>query len=115
MIGNAAVRLIVPPGFNAHDVFHVSLVKPYKYTGTVQPPPPVYWDTEGTSYEVERILDHKDVKVGRKLTRQYFVKWKGYAPEHNSWEPESNFHSTVHIEQYCAERNVPIAPRKGGR
>ena len=115
MIGKAAVRLVVPADFKAHNVFHVSLVKPYKSDGTVQPPPPVYWDNQGTSYDVERILDHKDVKIGRKLTRQYYVKWLNYSPEHNSWEPESHFHSLAHIEKYCAERNIPIAPQKGGR
>ena len=116
MIGNAAVRLQLPAAYKMHNVFHVSLVKPYKFTGTVQPPPPpVYWDDEGVSYEVERILDHKDVKIGSKLTRQYLVKWKDFPPEHNSWEPDSNFHSSDHIDAYCNSHNVPIVPQKGGR
>ena len=34
-------------------------------------------------YVVERILDSK--WVGRRL--EYYVKWKGYGPEENTWEP----------------------------
>ena len=33
-------------------------------------------------YEVEKILDNRD--------SQYLVKWVGYGPEANTWEPVEN-------------------------
>jgi len=36
------------------------------------------------------VLAYKPLKQGRRLTWQFLIKWKGYGPEHNSWEPMSN-------------------------
>ena len=36
-IGPDAVRLDLPPGMIIHNVFHVSLVKPYKNDGSFKP------------------------------------------------------------------------------
>jgi Chromo (CHRromatin Organisation MOdifier) domain len=49
-------------------------------------PKPVITAKGDTEYEVEMILDSHLHRA--KL--QYLVKWKGYGPEENSWEPESN-------------------------
>ncbi|KAI0035933.1 hypothetical protein K488DRAFT_82545 [Vararia minispora EC-137] len=40
-------------------------------------------------YEVENIIKAKAFKNGKKLQWKYFIKWKNYPEEHNSWEPES--------------------------
>ena len=37
---------------------------------------------EDEVYEVEKILDNRD--------SQYLVKWVGYGPEANTWEPVEN-------------------------
>jgi hypothetical protein len=71
-------------------VFHVSLLKPYRQDGNKKPPP-AQVDIEGElEYEVERILDCRDVRSGKKMQREFLVKWLGYGHEHNSWEPEAN-------------------------
>ena len=71
-------------------MFHVSLLKQYRPSGTYQPPMP--YELEGDLvYDVERIIDHRYVKRGRGPQKlQYLVKWEGYGPEHDSWEPEVN-------------------------
>uniref|UniRef100_A0A803JXA0 Chromo domain-containing protein n=1 Tax=Xenopus tropicalis TaxID=8364 RepID=A0A803JXA0_XENTR len=52
--------------------------------------PPVPISVEGVDeFEVESILDSK-FNRGR---LQYLVRWKGYPPEENSWEPVSNIHA----------------------
>jgi hypothetical protein len=42
-------------------------------------------------FVAERILDSRTVKVGRKSFKEYFVRWTGYSPESDSWEPASSF------------------------
>jgi hypothetical protein len=38
-------------------------------------------------YEVAKVLDGKINKQGK---WEFFVMWKGYGPEDNTWEPESH-------------------------
>ena len=89
VVGPVAYELKMNPGWRIHPVFHVSLLEAYRSDGRVQPPPPPL-DLEGVlEYEVESILDHRF--RGRRHPRtSYLVAWKGYGPEHNSWEPEKN-------------------------
>ena len=38
-------------------------------------------------YEIEAVLA---VRESRHNKKQFLVKWLGYGPEHNTWEPEAN-------------------------
>ena len=89
-VGKVAYQLDLPSNLKLHDVFHVSLLHVYHSDGTVQPPPPILIEGD-EEFEVDRILDHKDKFVNKtRTTREYLVKWLGYGPEHNTWEPERN-------------------------
>ncbi|EAY20210.1 hypothetical protein TVAG_021570 [Trichomonas vaginalis G3] len=59
-------------------------------------------DAEEEIYEVEKIVDHKKQKDG---TYVYYIKWKGYTDEDNTWEPEANLFSKQMIEGYWKEYN----------
>ena len=87
VVGPVAYKLKMNPGWRIHPVFHVSLLEPYRADGRVQPPPPPI-EMEGVlEYEVDSILSYRF--RGRRHPRaSYLVAWKGYGPEHNSWEPE---------------------------
>jgi hypothetical protein len=74
MVGDAAVRVDLPADYRIHNTFHVSLVKPYRADGTVQPPPTVDWLNDEPYWSVERILSHRDKKEGRRTEREYLVK-----------------------------------------
>jgi Chromo (CHRromatin Organisation MOdifier) domain len=89
VINPVAYRIQLPDNVRIHDVFHVSVLKPYLAQGSVQPPPPVEIEGE-LEYEVDMILNHRDVSRGKKRLREYLIKWKGYDAIHNSWEPDSN-------------------------
>lgn len=90
-IGELAYKLTLPPGYRIHPVFHVSLLKPYHCKGNYQPPPPAFLDDDGNAYwTVHDVIEHRDRRVGRKPVRDFLVKWEGFGPEHNSWEPEAN-------------------------
>jgi len=115
LVGKAAVKLTLPSDYRIHNVFHVSLVKHYKQGPGMREPPPVYWDEQGASFNVDRILDHRDKRYGKRTVREYLVRWEGYGPEHNSWEPAANFHSDLLPRTYCEQRKIPLAPPRGGR
>jgi hypothetical protein len=90
VVGKGAYKLDLPPTMSQiHNVFHVSLLKPFRSDGRVQPPSPAYVLDDEEWFTIETILDHRDKNTRRKVTREYLVKWQGYGPEHNSWEPES--------------------------
>eukprot|EP00983_Pelagomonas_calceolata_P003795 122962-Pelagomonas_calceolata.AAC.1 len=81
MVGKAAVKLRLPEEWNRiHNVFHVSLTKPYigsndlREKRHVVPPPPVQWLEGKPLYEVESLLDHCVVKKGRKKIYRFLLK-----------------------------------------
>lgn len=99
-IGKVAYKLDLPPHMRCHPVFHVSILQPYRCDGRVQPPPvPVAVDGD-LEYEVEDILQHRDTRRGTRTVRSYLVKWLGYGPEHNTWEPERNLNCDELIAKY---------------
>jgi hypothetical protein len=109
-VNDAAYQIKLPSNMRIHDVFHVSLLRPYKTDGRVQPPPtPV--EVEGElEYEVESILLHRESKPGK---IEYYVKWVGYGPEHCTWEPERNMkNSPEMLDVYWKQRYVSVASKQ---
>ena len=102
VISPVAYKLLLPTHMRMHDVFHVSLLKPYKTDGSVQPPPPPEIIDGEVEYEVEAVLAHRERKLrGKKVVREYLIKWSGYESIHNTWEPEENLvHSREAVQQY---------------
>lgn len=110
VVSPVAYEIVLPPEITVHPVFHVSLLKPYKKNGTVQPPPPALLLTDDGEqiYTVDAILDHRDTKLrGNRISRKYLVAWKGYGPDRNSWEREENISASCHeaLDRYW--RRVP--------
>ncbi|KAJ9532073.1 hypothetical protein QJQ45_003746 [Haematococcus lacustris] len=123
MIGKVAVQLHLPPSWNRmHNVFHVSLVKPYcgNQTPNLAAPPPVQWLEGEPVYEVEKLLAHRVVKLkgrnrgkGRPKSKEakkgleFLVRWAGYSEGHDTWEPQKNLLNCeeamqAYIEQHGA-------------
>ncbi|KAJ9531760.1 hypothetical protein QJQ45_021907 [Haematococcus lacustris] len=129
MIGLVAVQIQLPHRWTRmHNVFHVSLVKPY--LGTQAPnmaaPPPVQWLDGEPVYEVEKLLQHKLVKVrgrgngkGRKPSKnvkqalEFLVRWVGYSEEHDTWEPQKNLVNCDEALQQYIDEHGPL-PRGPG-
>lgn len=54
-------------------------------------------EEEEEEYVVEKILKHRTTKKG---TTEYFLKWKGFPDEENTWEPAENLNCPDLIEAY---------------
>lgn len=116
--GQVAYKLKLPVGYRVHPVFHASLLKPYKGTGTYQPPP-AFLDDDGNAYwTVEDILSHRDRKLDgsrSRTVREYLVKWEGFGPEHNSWEPATTLCEDKLVEECIDEYLIRSEQRKAKR
>ena len=125
-VSAVAYQLRLPPAWTIHDVFHASLLTPYKETLEHGPnylrPPPEIIDGEA-EFEVEAIMGHRH--FGRTRRLQYLIKWKGYPTADNTWEFKEqvfapklikNYHRTHPIDapfptkRRTRVRRIPISP-----
>jgi Chromo (CHRromatin Organisation MOdifier) domain len=85
VISPVVYHLQLPPHWHIHNVFHASLLTPYKemeehgYNFTEPPPDLMEGEPE---YEVEQIIDA--CKKGKAEKLEYLLRWKGYSPTHDS-------------------------------
>ncbi|QRW20628.1 Retrotransposable element Tf2 protein [Rhizoctonia solani] len=98
-ISSHAYRLELPETLKIHDVFYVGLLSK-SHESPSQPfperPPPETIEGE-EEYKVEQIIDSKR-QQGKWF---YLIKWKGYGPEDNSWEPKELLeHSQEEIQRF---------------
>lgn len=86
-------RLRLPPTMRIHPVFDVQLLKPVAanpYPGRVlREPEPEIVDGE-EMWEVEAITDSRWFGRGRQREVRYHVRWRGFGPEYDTWEPAAN-------------------------
>ena len=109
IISPVVYQLELPGHWAIHNVFHASLLTPYKEmeehgTNYVQPPPDVI---EGEDeYEVERIMDSR--RHGQKRKLQFLIRWKGYSPAHDSWEDATGVNAPVLVEEYYRRKLTAV-------
>jgi hypothetical protein len=91
-----ACKLRLPSSFKIYPVFHVSLLEPYHQRANVTIEPPEPEIIEGQEYwEVERILSHRR----RRGKDQYLVRWKGFTPADDTWEPVKHLETVQELVQ----------------
>ena len=99
VISRTSYQLKLPQQWKIHNVFHATLLTPYKETALNgqqnQEPAPELIDGQ-PEWEVEQILH---VRRYRHQV-QYLVRWKGFLEAHDSWEPAFNVHADELVKEF---------------
>ena len=116
VLSPSTVRLTLPANIKINPVINIESLKKYVTPVPEDPEQPVEPGPVGKTkrgedlWEIDRILQ-KRVSRGQK---QYMVRWKGYGPQHDSWEPITEMRKFPDlIEQFEAQQ--PIARRSPRR
>ncbi|KAF8698387.1 hypothetical protein RHS03_07562, partial [Rhizoctonia solani] len=96
-VGSHAYCLALPETMRIHDVFHVSLFSAFKqdteFDCTFTPLPPVITAEGEEEYKVDKFVDW----AAEDGIWKYRVRWKGYAPHEDTWEPAKDL-------QHCKDK-----------
>jgi hypothetical protein len=92
-VGSRSFRLELPSSLDIHNVFHISLLRPFAEPipgQLAEPPGPVEVDDDGARYEVARVVDSRLSRNKKKI--EYHVEWVGYegTDEAATWQPAEN-------------------------
>jgi len=93
-ISKVTYKLELPSTWKIHDVFHASLLTPYKETDqhglNFLEPPPEILDGE-PEWEIEKILKERSFGCWKK--KQYLMCWKDYLPAYDLWVNAKDLHA----------------------
>jgi len=64
-------------------------------------------DAENNQFTVERLVEKRVRRVGRRKKVQYLVKWKEYPDSKNTWEDETDIHNDL-IEAFEARKRLSV-------
>jgi len=109
--GQQAYKLSLPPRYKRlHPVFYVSLLEPYHARdGAFPEPAPIPIDGED-EWQIESI----QAKRTRKGKTEYLVRWTGYSPAEDSWEPAENLADAEALDEF-ESRQQPQGEASSGR
>ena len=99
VILRTSYHIKLPPQWKIHNVFHTTLLTPYKETtlngNQNQEPTPKLVDRQ-PEWEIEQIL-----RVRRHRHQvQYLIRWKGFSEAHDSLELATNVHAEELIQEF---------------
>jgi hypothetical protein len=89
-IGAVAYRLQLPEDARIHDVFHVSLLKPFHGTPPASTPPLPPLHNGRVLLQPERVLGSSN----RRGSWHTLVQWAGLPCSETTWEPLEAFHES---------------------
>lgn len=94
-ISESNYRLSLPATMKLRtNVFHISLLEPAPKNARLANN--VEAEDKEEEWDVEEILDSR-IKNGQ---LQYLIKWLGFGPEDNSWEPIKHLHCPEKLQEF---------------
>jgi hypothetical protein len=51
-------------------------------------------------FVVEKVLNHRFTGAGRTRKLDFLIRWQGYDPEYDSWEPHANVKDALALDEY---------------
>ncbi|MCO5552666.1 hypothetical protein L7F22_006182 [Adiantum nelumboides] len=90
-IGTQAYKLKLPTHLKIHDVFHVSLLKPYILSeGHLLDDEQIIMQTQNIlELQPSRILETRERTLRNRTLREHLIQWQDYPEEDATWEDES--------------------------
>ncbi|TPX33665.1 hypothetical protein SeLEV6574_g08355, partial [Synchytrium endobioticum] len=108
---NVAYEIELPHNVRIHNVFHISLLKPYirpKDPTRQLPKPLPLRIKEDERFIIENILDVRRRRKGWK----YLIKWEGYGEEDNTWESRRTVDDEPMLEEWHKRHPKKSSPYK---
>ena len=107
MPNERVVELELPEGWNIHPIINVESVKRYRrdMVSTTPAPGPILDEDGEENFIIDKIMSERS-RRGRK---EYKIRWLGYGPRHDTWEPARNIPKLV-VDQYT--RSKPASQRR---
>ncbi|KAJ3163317.1 hypothetical protein HDU88_006416 [Geranomyces variabilis] len=69
-------------------------------------------ESDEPEWEVEAIVGARKIRGG---VQQYYIKWKGFDEDDNTWEPESHIHCPDLVDAYWAEQAEKQSAKAAGK
>ncbi|KAF8641354.1 hypothetical protein AX16_010026 [Volvariella volvacea WC 439] len=113
VLGPVTFQLELPEQWKIHNVFHASLLTPYKENDIhgpnfLNPPSDIINDEE--EWEVENIIKHRWIGPKKKRQIEYLIAWKEYPSSENRWEKEELLTNAPDIlKTYKEKHNISIS------
>ena len=104
-IGRLAYKLELPGHMRIHDVVSIAHLEPATdptedpYQRRPVPPPPVVVDGD-QEFVIEKLVNKRRLRRGRGWSTQYLIRWQGYGPEEDTWQPEWTVADTTALDDY---------------
>jgi transposase InsO family protein len=119
VINKQAYKLKLPQNMTIHPVFHVSLLEPANLAQETTREQPDAFRFDATApdvYEVQEVVEQETTDEGKWL---YKVRWKGYGPEEDTWEPAEHLsEAAIRAYQRKAQnraKELQTAPGRAAR